>query len=193
EGDLWLRNAAHANAMARRLADGVRGLPGVELTRPVHVNVVFALLPPDVVEPLRERFGFYVWDERSGEIRWMCSWDTAEDDVDELPDVEPLVAADRAEVGFVVARIDRIGADVDVFAALDAPPEDRAHVEGRTKHIHKFGGGGWAHLRFQHNTEEAWRKNAEEVAALVDAKAKEHGVALLVLGGEQRARTFVVE
>jgi hypothetical protein len=80
-----------------------------------------------------------------------------------------------------------------VFSALDAPAEDSARVKGRTKHIHKFGGGGWAHLRFQHSTEEAWRKNAEEVAALVDAKAKEHDVTLLVLGGEQRARTFVVE
>jgi threonine aldolase len=84
EGDLWLRNAAHANAMARRLADGVRGLPDVEITRPVQANAVFALLPPDVVEPLVERFGFYVWDERTGEVRWMCSWDTTEEDVDEL-------------------------------------------------------------------------------------------------------------
>jgi hypothetical protein len=112
---------------------------------------------------------------------------------DQLPDVEPLVAADRGRVGFVVARIDRVGADVDVFTELDAPPEDSARVKGRTRHIHKFGGGGWAHLRFQHNTEEAWRKNAEEVAALVDAKATEHGVTLLVLGGEQRARSFVVD
>jgi threonine aldolase len=84
EGDLWLRNAAHANTMAQRLADGVRGLPGVEITRPVQANAVFALLPPEVVAPLRERFGFYAWDERTGEIRWMCSWDTAEADVDEL-------------------------------------------------------------------------------------------------------------
>jgi threonine aldolase len=84
EGDLWLRNAAHANAMARRLADAVRGLPDVEITRPVQANAVFALLPPDVVQPLLERFGFYVWDERTGEVRWMCSWDTTEEDVEEL-------------------------------------------------------------------------------------------------------------
>jgi Bacterial archaeo-eukaryotic release factor family 2 len=112
---------------------------------------------------------------------------------DQLPDVEPLVAADRGQVGFVVARIDRVGADVDVFAAVDAPPEDSAHVEGRTQHIHKFGGGGWSQLRFQHSTEEVWRKNGEQVAALVDSKAREHDVTLLVLGGEQRARSFVVE
>jgi threonine aldolase len=90
EGDLWLRNAAHANAMARRLADGVRDLPGVEITRPVQANAVFALLPTDLVAPLLERFGFYVWDETTGEVRWMCSWDTTEADVDEL------VAAVRA-------------------------------------------------------------------------------------------------
>ena len=87
EGDLWLRNAEHANGMARRLADGVHGLPGVELTRPVQANAVFALLPREVVAPLQERFGFYVWDETTGEIRWMCSWDTTEADVDELVDV----------------------------------------------------------------------------------------------------------
>jgi hypothetical protein len=111
----------------------------------------------------------------------------------QLPDVTPLLVARQGEVPFVVARIDRTGADVDVFAAVDAPPADSTQVKGRTKHIHKFGGGGWAHLRFQHNTEEAWRKNAEEVATAVDEKAREHGVKLLVLGGDQRARTFVVE
>jgi threonine aldolase len=92
EGDLWLRNAAHANAMARRLADGVQGLPGIDITRPVRANAVFALLPPDAVAPLQERFGFYVWDETTGEVRWMCSWDTTEDDVEEL------VAAVRSSV-----------------------------------------------------------------------------------------------
>jgi hypothetical protein len=111
----------------------------------------------------------------------------------QLPDVTPLLVARQGEVPFVVARIDRTGADVEVFAAVDGPPTDSTQIKGRTKHIHKFGGGGWAHLRFQHNTEEAWRKNAEEVAAAVDEKAREHGVKLLVLGGDQRARTFVVE
>src|SRR3954463_15836492 len=96
EGDLWLRNARQANAMARRLADGVRGVPGVEIIRPVQVNAVFALLPADVVPALQERFGFYVWDERTGEVRWMCSWDTTEEDVDEL------VAAVRSAVAVQV-------------------------------------------------------------------------------------------
>jgi threonine aldolase len=96
EGDLWLRNASHANAMARRLADGVRDLPGVQITRAVQANAVFALLPAGTVEPLLERFGFYVWDERTGEVRLMCSWDTMEEDVDEF--LQALRSAVSAQV-----------------------------------------------------------------------------------------------
>ncbi|MGW0183084.1 threonine aldolase family protein [Nocardia sp. NPDC003345] len=82
EGDLWLRNARHANAMAARLADAAAGVPGVRIVRPVEVNGVFAVLPPDVTERLRRRFRFHPWDIRTGEVRWMCSFDTTEDDVD---------------------------------------------------------------------------------------------------------------
>ena len=82
EGDLWLRSASHSNAMAQRLADGVRGLPGVEITQPVQANGVFVIVPDDVTEQLRKRFRFYDWDVARGERRWMCSFDTTEADVD---------------------------------------------------------------------------------------------------------------
>ncbi|QKW37269.1 threonine aldolase [Actinomadura sp. NAK00032] len=81
DGDLWLRNAAHANAMARRLEAAARAVPGVEVTRPVQANTVFAVVPKDVAERLRERFAFYTWDETTGEVRWVCSFDTTERDV----------------------------------------------------------------------------------------------------------------
>lgn len=80
--DLWLRNARHANAMARRLAAGVRELDGVEILYPVQANAVFARLPQEVSRRLQERFRFYFWDEAAGDVRWMCSFDTTEDDVD---------------------------------------------------------------------------------------------------------------
>ncbi|MFD5325454.1 threonine aldolase family protein [Streptomyces sp. NPDC127092] len=80
--DLWLRNARHANAMARRLAEGVRGVDGVEILYPVQANAVFARLPHEVSRRLQERFRFYFWDEAAGDVRWMCSFDTTEDDVD---------------------------------------------------------------------------------------------------------------
>ncbi|MEV4564728.1 low specificity L-threonine aldolase [Nonomuraea sp. NPDC049419] len=81
-GDLWLRNARHANAMARRLAAAVEGVPGVRLSRAVEANAVFAVLPADVADRLRKRFRFYTWDESTGEVRWMCAFDTTEEDVD---------------------------------------------------------------------------------------------------------------
>ncbi|MFE2012282.1 threonine aldolase family protein [Streptomyces sp. NPDC059491] len=80
--DLWLRNARHANAMARRLAAGVREVDGVEILYPVQANAVFARLPHDVTRRLQERFRFYFWDEAAGDVRWMCAFDTTEDDVD---------------------------------------------------------------------------------------------------------------
>jgi threonine aldolase len=82
DGDLWLRNAAHANAMAQRLLAGVQSVPGVAVTRPVQANALFAVLPPAVTRRLQQRFGFYVWDEQIGEVRWMCAFDTTADDVD---------------------------------------------------------------------------------------------------------------
>jgi threonine aldolase len=81
-GDLWLRSATHANAMATRLVEAVRGIEGVEISRPVQANQVFATLPREVTERLQKRFRFYVWNQLSGEVRWMCSFDTTEEDVD---------------------------------------------------------------------------------------------------------------
>ncbi|MEU7120107.1 threonine aldolase family protein [Streptomyces zaomyceticus] len=80
--DLWLRNARHANAMAQRLAAGVREVDGVEILYPVQANAVFARLSHDVTRRLQERFRFYFWDESAGDVRWMCAFDTTEDDVD---------------------------------------------------------------------------------------------------------------
>jgi len=80
--ELWRRAAGHANAMAARLADAVRGIDGVTVTQEPQANAVFAILPPGVADRLRERWFFYDWDERRGEVRWMCSWDTTEEDVD---------------------------------------------------------------------------------------------------------------
>lgn len=79
---LWQRNAAHANRMARRLAEGAGAVPGVTITQPVEANAVFARLPADRIAPLQARRFFYVWDEARSEVRWMGSFDTTEEDVD---------------------------------------------------------------------------------------------------------------
>ena len=81
-GDLWLRNASHANSMARRLAEGLTGADGVQVVRPVEANAVFAVVSESRREVLREAYPFYVWDDGTGVCRLMCSWDTTEEDVD---------------------------------------------------------------------------------------------------------------
>jgi threonine aldolase len=88
-GDLWLQNASHANAMAARLVERLQDVPGVTLPRKLDANAVFAQLPQAAVTELLERFDFYVWDANPPgvpagviEVRWMCSWDTTEADID---------------------------------------------------------------------------------------------------------------
>ncbi len=80
--ELWRRAAEHANAMAARLAAAVDGIDGVRVTQRVQANAVFAVLPPGVAERLQEEWGFYTWDEHTGEVRWMCAHDTRAEDVD---------------------------------------------------------------------------------------------------------------
>ncbi|MCD2441084.1 low specificity L-threonine aldolase [Agromyces sp. SYSU K20354] len=89
EGDLWLRNATHANEMASRLRDALDAgiaageLPGLGFSQPTQSNGVFAVLPSGVADRLRDRgFKFYDWDAAKGEVRWMCSFDTSEADID---------------------------------------------------------------------------------------------------------------
>jgi len=82
EDGLWTRSAAHANAMAARLAAAVRDVPGVAISRPVQANAVFAVLHPAAADRAREAAAFYTWDAATGEVRWMCGWDTTEADVD---------------------------------------------------------------------------------------------------------------
>ncbi len=80
--ELWLRNAAHANAMAARLAAAVQRIDGVELIHPVQANEIFARLPVTAAQALLRERDFYLWDEAAGEVRWVCSWDTTVEDVD---------------------------------------------------------------------------------------------------------------
>lgn len=82
EGGAWLRHAAHANAMARRLRDGIAAVPGARLLAPVEANGVFVDLPLPVIAGLRERgWQFYEFVGDTG-IRLMLSWDTTPATVD---------------------------------------------------------------------------------------------------------------
>jgi threonine aldolase len=82
EDGVWLRNARRSNAMAQRLADGVRAIPGIELHQPVESNAVFASMDPRDIELLRDLWGFYIWDAQDHVVRWMTAFNTSESDVD---------------------------------------------------------------------------------------------------------------
>ncbi len=80
--DLWIRGAAHANAMAQRLYAATRDIPGVDYDAPPAVNSLFPCLPVEVIEPLREWCFFWDWDVSRHQVRWMTAFDTTESDVD---------------------------------------------------------------------------------------------------------------
>ena len=82
EDDVWADNARNANAMARALAAAAGEVPGVRITQEVRANAVFAILPPGAADELRRHFPFYDWDPATGEVRWMCCWDTTPQDID---------------------------------------------------------------------------------------------------------------
>lgn len=85
EDGLWLRLAGHANAMAARLARGAAQAGRVKLERTPEANAIFAVLPDAAIKELQGRHQFYVWKPRAegtSEVRWMCSWDTTEGEVE---------------------------------------------------------------------------------------------------------------
>ncbi len=90
EGDLWLRSAAHANAMAARLAAGIEALAaseagaGIRIPYPVQSNAVFATLPAEAAARAQRSFAFGAWPTQPDLYRLMCAWDTTPEDVDEL-------------------------------------------------------------------------------------------------------------
>jgi threonine aldolase len=78
---LWRSNAEHSNRMAQLLYRELQGVPQVKVMYPVQVNSVFAQLPREVWTALQQEYFFYDWDEAENVVRWMCSFDTTEEDI----------------------------------------------------------------------------------------------------------------
>jgi threonine aldolase len=80
EDDLWRELATTANAMARRMGEGLSRMAGVELAQPVETNAVFARLSPLAGAALSERYAFGLWE---GDLaRFMTAWDSTPARVD---------------------------------------------------------------------------------------------------------------
>jgi threonine aldolase len=83
-----LANAKHANAMAKKLYEGVLAISKkhkeVKVPNPTEANAVFPILPAKVTAKLQKSYRFYVWNQETGQVRWMCAFDTTPQDVDGL-------------------------------------------------------------------------------------------------------------
>jgi threonine aldolase len=82
--DLWRRSAEHANRMARALEKEMSRLSGVKVIWKVEANGVFVQIPPRAIARILERYFFYTWIEEENIVRWMCSFDTTEEDIREF-------------------------------------------------------------------------------------------------------------
>ena len=81
---VWQRNAAHSNHMAQLLHNALLSIPQAKIMYPVQANSVFVKLPNKVWNALLNDYFFYLWDEEQDVVRWMCSFDTTEDDINNL-------------------------------------------------------------------------------------------------------------
>ncbi|MDP3916065.1 MAG: low specificity L-threonine aldolase [Bacteroidota bacterium] len=81
QNDLWKKNATHSNKMAKLLEQEVSKIAAVKITQEVAANGVFAIVPPEIIPLLQEKYFFYMWDEHRSEVRWMTSFDTEEEDI----------------------------------------------------------------------------------------------------------------
>ena len=82
--NLWLQNAQHANRMARLLQKEVSKIQQVKIVYKVEANGVFAKIPRHAIAKLQKRYFFYVWNDEESVVRWMCSFDTNAEDVQQF-------------------------------------------------------------------------------------------------------------
>jgi uncharacterized protein YoaH (UPF0181 family) len=108
------------------------------------------------------------------------------------PDVLPILRQLPGRVPHVVVVVDRVGADVSLAVRPGETVEEQ-EVEGDTHHIRKVKVGGWAHHRFQHNAEENWIHNADQVAELIASMTRRHRPVFVLMAGDVRARQILLD
>ncbi|MBI3591025.1 MAG: aminotransferase class I/II-fold pyridoxal phosphate-dependent enzyme [Candidatus Melainabacteria bacterium] len=80
--DLWLKNARHANKMAKLLEKEIRKIPELKITQKVETNGVFVIIPRKYIKKIQRQYFFYLWNESISEARFMTSFDTTEEDIE---------------------------------------------------------------------------------------------------------------
>jgi hypothetical protein len=108
-----------------------------------------------------------------------------------LPHLMPLLAQRPPQVPHVQVRADRAGGEV---VAVRTPDDiTREEVAGTGWPVHKTSVGGWSQDRYQRSAEEAWAENAKELAEAVMTAAGQIHAGLIVVGGDTRARSLLLD
>lgn len=79
--NLWYKNAKNSNEMARYFAQELEKIE-IDVTNEVVGNTIFAILPLEIIEEMQNYSYFYLWDELTGEVRFVTSFDTEKKDID---------------------------------------------------------------------------------------------------------------
>ncbi|MCW2850098.1 MAG: hypothetical protein JWR90_4072 [Marmoricola sp.] len=107
-----------------------------------------------------------------------------------LPDLAPWIAHRDSSLTFVLVLVDHEGGDVALYDSEVPESQEEAAVGGETRFVHMVPVGGWSALRYQHNTENVWRRNAEAVVQEVRSHVH-RGHRLVLLAGDPQSRGIV--
>jgi len=109
-----------------------------------------------------------------------------------LPDLAPWLQLAERNFRFAVAPVDHEGGQISVYNSDVPDPESETTAGGETYHVHKVPVGGWSQLRYQHETEGVWKRNAEAVVAEVESLVSQ-GIRLVLVAGDPRSAAQVLE
>jgi len=108
------------------------------------------------------------------------------------PHVLPAFRALAETVPYVLAAVDRTGADITVVDALGANA-DAVEVQGSHDVVHKVAGGQMSGRRFQARAEDSWERNAAEVARQLEELIAKHRPSIVLLDGDSVAVSHVLD
>jgi hypothetical protein len=113
-------------------------------------------------------------------------------DRDVLPDLSAWLAVADREIPFVLVVADREGADLEVHRATSRGDVRTETVTGDTFYVTKVAEGDWAQKQFQQTAENTWHHNARLVADEVRTLVRRHAPKVVLVAGEERARSEVL-
>ncbi|NBE98365.1 SseB family protein [Nonomuraea sp. KC401] len=107
-----------------------------------------------------------------------------------LPCVTPMLMQRGENVPHIRVIVDHAGAEVTVFGA--GSPR-RTVVEAASWPLQKTSQGGWSQKRYERAVDETWEKNAVAVAQEVDEQARRIGPELILVAGEAKSRSYLLQ